>query len=258
MSSTTPPPLVDLHCHLDLLANPAAAFEDCRRQRIVTLAVTTTPRAWAQNKAWAAGNAFVSPAPGLHPELVHSHGGEIDELLSLVPGTSVVGEVGLDGSRRYQASYRGQRRVFERVVATAADNRGCVLSIHSRAAAADVLETLAPHTKSLRPVLHWFTGTVAQLKRGVDMGCYFSVNGSMMVSETAQNLVAAIPLARLVLESDAPFRKGTDSTEGRLRDLEKTLAALAELHRLDSLDLRSRIYKNASALLNLPEPIENE
>lgn len=248
-----PPPLVDFHCHLDLFPDPAAAFEDCRRHKILTLSVTTTPRAWSQNKAWGAGNPFVLPAPGLHPELVHSHGRELDELLTLVTSEPVVGEVGLDGSRRYRASYTNQREIFERVVAAATRRHGCVLSIHSRAAAADVLEILAPHMNALRPVLHWFSGTTTQLRAGVGMGCFFSVNGSMIVSESGRKLVAAIPRERLLLETDAPFRAGTATGGGRVRDLETTLDSVAALHGLSASDLRNRIYVNACALLNFTD-----
>ena len=46
----------DFHCHLDLFPDPPAAMASCEKHRIMTLAVTTTPRAWAQNKRWAGGN----------------------------------------------------------------------------------------------------------------------------------------------------------------------------------------------------------
>ena len=36
----------DFHCHIDLLPDPVAVIDRCARDGIVTLAVTTTPKAW--------------------------------------------------------------------------------------------------------------------------------------------------------------------------------------------------------------------
>ena len=59
----------DFHCHVDLFDNPVALIADCDHNRIATLAVTTTPKAWKQNRTWTERSSFVFPAIGLHPEL---------------------------------------------------------------------------------------------------------------------------------------------------------------------------------------------
>ena len=65
MNGLEPPstPLwVDMHCHLDLQADHAGLIAECDRERVATLAVTTTPKAWRRNRALAAGSRHVRAA----------------------------------------------------------------------------------------------------------------------------------------------------------------------------------------------------
>ncbi|WP_203330825.1 MULTISPECIES: TatD family hydrolase [unclassified Myxococcus] len=48
-----------------------------------------------------------------------------------------------------------------------------------------------------RVVLHWFTGTAAEAKRTVDLGCCFSVNAEMLVNEKRAAITKALPLDRI-------------------------------------------------------------
>ena len=55
------------------------------------------------------------------------------------------------------------------------------------------------------PVLHWFSGTQRQLKRAIDQGCWFSVGNQMCSSAKGKEIVKAIPVDRLITETDGPF-----------------------------------------------------
>jgi TatD DNase family protein len=242
-------PLFDLHCHLDLFPDPAAAFEDCRTSRLVTLSVTTTPRAWARNCQWARGNPFVLAALGLHPELVASHGAEVDQLVDLMKGVSMIGETGLDGSAKHRGSYESQLRVFRKVVATSVQEPGRILSIHSRSAVKDVLTILQPYAHALRPVLHWFLGTTSEVKAAADLGCYFSVNQTMSTSKGGRAVITAVPIDRLLLESDAPFRREAATIAGRIADLHGAIATIAHLKRMALGDVKEALARNSIRLL---------
>lgn len=63
-------------------------------------------------------------------------------LLELIQNVAAVGEIGLDGSKRYSTSYAMQRRVFSEAVRKCHDVGGRAMSIHSRQAVPDVLATL--------------------------------------------------------------------------------------------------------------------
>lgn len=197
----------DFHCHVDLYSNPTAVIGECERKGIVTLAVTTTPRAWFQNRLWTRGSRYVFPALGLHPELVGERHHEIALLEENMKESSLIGEIGLDGSPRHQESWKAQVDVFTRALAAAQHLGGRVLSIHSRRAARKVVESLNEYTTVDRvlPILHWFSGTKADVDQAAGLGCYFSINQHMLEHERGRRFVKSLPEDRLLTETDAPF-----------------------------------------------------
>lgn len=202
----------DFHCHIDLYPSPEQMIQSCEKERIVTFAVTTTPKAWPQNLRWTAQSRYVYAAIGLHPELVEERHDEIELLEEYMKETRLVGEVGLDGSPRYKKSWKLQIEVFIRALICAQNLGGRVISIHSRSAYNDVLKLLEEHTSPDRvlPVLHWFSGSKAATKKAVSLGCYFSINHKMLEYETGLELVRNIPTERLLTETDAPFTSKGD------------------------------------------------
>ena len=99
------PKLVDYHCHLDLYPDFAEQFLECSRQRIATLAVTTTPAAWPRNRELAASLPYVRVALGLHPQLVSQRANELSLFEKYLTETKFVGEVGLDARPQHYSSY---------------------------------------------------------------------------------------------------------------------------------------------------------
>jgi TatD DNase family protein len=243
-------PLVDFHCHLDLFRDPVQAFLDCKSTNVLTLAVTTTPRAWKQNMLWAEGNRFTVPGLGLHPELVASHSSEAKLLLELINGAHVIGEVGLDGSSRHKASLTEQKQIFDNVLTALSKRRRAVVSIHSRGAVREVLENLAAVSvrNTIVPVLHWFAGTPAQLRSAIELGCWFSVNKSMLETDRGRSLIKGMPTDRILTESDAPFRGGKTISE-RNKDLHQTVLGIAKLIGVPPTTLSSNIFASASKLI---------
>ena len=199
----------DFHCHVDLFPDPPAVIEQCERERIAVLAVTTTPRAWAQNRDWTKNSALVNAAVGLHPELVGQRYAEADLLEQLIGECRLVGEVGLDGSPQHRKSFNQQKEVFSRALTAAQEYGQRVLTIHSRRAARDVIDLIEQHCDpdEVLCILHWFSGSVRQAKRAVEAGCYFSVNTAMLRHERGRSLVQCVPKERLLTETDAPFMK---------------------------------------------------
>jgi hypothetical protein len=63
----------------------------CETAHILTLAVTTTPKAWDQNRIWTSGKRHIHSAVGLHPELVGDRHAEIELLERLMVETPFIG-----------------------------------------------------------------------------------------------------------------------------------------------------------------------
>jgi TatD DNase family protein len=199
----------DFHCHVDLHPDPPRLVARCEEQRIVTLAVTTTPRAWAQNRQWFAKSQYVHAGAGLHPELVGDRYRELSQLEAIIAETHLIGEVGLDASPQHRGSFKRQTEVFDAVLTAAQKLGGRVLTIHSRRAASAVIDALVAHTSPTHvlPILHWFSGSTAEALRAVEHGCYFSVNNAMLEHARGRALVRKIPFERLLTETDSPFTR---------------------------------------------------
>jgi TatD DNase family protein len=236
----------DFHCHVDLHPDPTAFIDRCAREGIVTIAVTTTPKAWPQNCEWAKRNGYVQVAAGLHPELVGERYTEANLLERQIKESRFVGEVGLDGSPQHRKSYDRQQEVFRRVLDTSQELGGRVLTIHSRRAARDVITMIEEYAESQRIlcILHWFSGSIAEARRAAVAGCYFSVNHAMLAHDRGRKLVQNLPADRLLTETDSPFT-AIGERKSLPWDVIATAAQLAEVRRIPPAEMNPILTENA-------------
>lgn len=196
---------MDLHCHLDLYPDALKLLPEVARRNSFTLVVTTSPRAWIATSRVFTGYENITVALGLHPEIVERKATERDLLLSSVAQARFVGEIGLDASARFRGSLPLQESIFSEVVAECERQGGRIMSLHSRGAASRVLNILEKHPLSGRPILHWFSGTVKELHRAIDLGCWFSVGPAMLTAAKGRELLNNMPTNRVLPETDGPF-----------------------------------------------------
>lgn len=244
------PDWIDLHCHLDLYPDHAKLIAECDLQRVATLAVTTTPKAWPRNHELASRSKMVRAALGLHPQLADERADELALFEKSLHETRYVGEVGLDAGPRFYRSFDTQERVFSRILRACAEHGNKILSIHSIRAASKVLDHLEralPPDRS-KCVLHWFTGTASEAKRALAYGCYFSVNSEMLRNERHRTLVSAIPLNRILTETDGPFVL-IEGQPVRPKHVATTVALIAKLHGMDAAVIATRLRENLRELL---------
>ena len=170
-------------------------------------------------------HSFLSPAGlvyatvGVHPCSVKTfetqpsgptallHSLETLALSAKAAGTcTAFGEIGLDYDRLYHASKETQLRYFAAQLDIAVRVQ-LPLFLHSRAAAEDFERLLGERLGELpkRGLVHSFTGTVEEMRRLVEMGFHVGVNGCSMKTEENLEVVRAIPLARLQIETDGPW-----------------------------------------------------
>lgn len=249
------PEFVDFHCHLDLYPDLKDAVARCDAIRAATLAVTTTPKAFPRNRQLAMNSEFVRVGLGLHPQLVEERAAELDLFEHLLPETRYVGEVGLDAGPRYYRSFELQKQAFRRILNLCADVGDKVLSVHSVRSAKHVLDLIEECLPADRGsvVLHWFTGSVAEVKRGVEMGCFFSVNEKMLSSPNGRRVLGAIPDDRLLTETDGPFveRSGQPIGPG---DVEPTLHEIAKVRGISARVVQTKIIENLRSVLGKHAP----
>lgn len=197
--------MIDLHCHLDLYPNPAGVVAECRLRQVFVVSVTTTPAAFNGTSALVREGDRIETALGLHPQLAGQRFKEVDLFDQHLPKVRWVGEIGLDGTPECRAFWPAQIRVFEHILRSCCTAGGRLLSIHSRAAAKEVIETLRHFPGSGVPVLHWFSGSVSELDSAISLGCWFSVGLPMLRSKKGRGIVSRIPRERVLTETDGPF-----------------------------------------------------
>jgi TatD DNase family protein len=242
--------LVDFHCHLDLYPDFEALIAESDRLGIFTLAVTTTPKAWARNNKLASSTKYVRAALGLHPQLVAERWQEIDLWERLLDETRYVGEVGLDAGPRYYASMDRQTEVFRRILRCCAKAGGKILSIHSVRTAPKVLDLIEEEVPEGRAkfVFHWFTGSAADARRAADLGCYFSINSKMLTTDRGRALVSSLPIDRILTETDGPFTS-QGSGPARPRDVGETLTLIGEAKGLPGNQCADAVLNNLKTLI---------
>jgi TatD DNase family protein len=196
--------LFDTHFHLDLSVDPQQVKALIEQKKIYTIAVTNLPGLYEHTELLCLGTKFIRPALGFHPELIFEHRHQLSLFETLLERTKYVGEVGLDNLRKSPEDFAEQKVVFERILLKCADNGKKVLTIHSRKAEQEVISMIGANFPG-KIILHWFSGSIASLKKGVENGCYFSINSAMTRSKSGANVLQNIPLDRLLLESDGPF-----------------------------------------------------
>ena len=148
------------------------------------------------------------PAIGLHPtDVKENYKTELDIMLNAANAHHyyAIGEAGLD-LYHDKTFLSEQIKAFE-VQIQLAQTKHLPLIIHSRDAFEETMDVLKRFDDgSLRGVFHCFTGSVEQAKRIVDLGFYLGIGGVVTFkNSTLWQVVEAIDLDHLLLETDAPF-----------------------------------------------------
>ncbi|OJJ44735.1 hypothetical protein ASPZODRAFT_134846 [Penicilliopsis zonata CBS 506.65] len=120
--------------------------------------------------------------------------------------TVAFGEIGLDYDRLFLSPMDQQLKYFEAQLDLAVEIQ-LPLFLHSRAASEDFERLLAPRLAKLPKggLVHSFTGTLDEMNRLVALGLDIGVNGCSMKTEENLEVVKAIPLERLQIETDGPW-----------------------------------------------------
>jgi len=206
---------LDAHAHLDPRA-PFAQLEACGAVLAMTLSLA---EAEAVAQASAGRPANVMTAPGCHPRKAKAQADfDVERLRGLVGACPVVGEVGLDSGSRVPTA--DQLRTFRAVLGVVAEMPRLV-SIHSFRSSGAVLDELRRSPIRV-PVLHWWTGTAAETREAVDLGCCFSVHSAVVRRSTWRTLV---PPERMLIETDAGWSDPPNAIPHKVAWMEHLLGA---------------------------------
>lgn len=147
-------------------------------------------------------------AVGIHPENCHDFAPRhIDALRELArhPKVVAIGEIGLDYYWDTNPPKEFQQEVLRAQLALAEEL--CLPAIlHDRDAHADVLAIVKEFPR-VRGVFHCYSGSVEDARTMIKLGWMLSFNGAATFKNArkAPEVIADIPLDKLMIETDAPY-----------------------------------------------------
>jgi TatD DNase family protein len=230
---------VDSHCHLsfpELQADLAGVLARMREAKVdAALNVCTTLPEFPSVLAVAeqADNLYASV--GVHPDYTETAEPTVDDLVELArhPKVVAIGETGLDYYRLGEP-LEWQRDRF-RVHIRAARASGKPLIIHTRAASGDTIRIMREEgADQAGGVMHCFTESLEVARAAMDLGFHISFSGIVTFKNARelQTVAQAVPLERLLIETDAPYLAPVPHRGKRNEPsfVPHVAAKLAELH----------------------------
>ena len=121
------------------------------------------------------------------------------------PRVVAIGEIGFDHYHQ-RASVAEQEALFRAQIDIAA-TLTLPIVIHSRDAHADTLRVLSDVRHPYGVIMHSFAGDVAYAEACLSLGCTLSLSGPITFKNNhpMHEVVRAIPLERLCIETDSPY-----------------------------------------------------
>jgi len=208
--------LIDSHAHIDFpqfADDRQAMLERARAAGVNTiLAIGTGPGPQKLDAAipYAETHEWIYTTVGIHPheakEVTPAH---LETLARLARHPKVIawGEIGLDYF--YDRSPRDvQQRVFREQMELAHAAKLPII-IHCRDAWSDCLDILEESWKptGLGGILHCFTSTIEDARRGLDMGFLVSFTGNLTYpkAQNIRDVAKDLPLENILIETDSPY-----------------------------------------------------
>ncbi|TAL51287.1 TatD family deoxyribonuclease [Patescibacteria group bacterium] len=172
-----------------------------------------------------------------------------------------IGEFGLDFYRIPEGVDRDEviRRQVQTVqaqfdLATELDKP---VVIHCRDAYAQqavmIREAIEAGKLSRRGVIHCFTGTLDEAQAFIDLGFYISFSGILTFAKNLQEVASALPLERLLVETDAPYLAPAPDRGKRNEPwrVEYVARKLAELKGVTCEEVAEQTVKNTKTVFGL-------
>ena len=258
--------LVDSHCHLDFPDFGPDLDGTVTRAREagvgLMLTIGTKLSQFPGVRAVAERYPDVWCSVGIHPHEAAVEEGDTARLVELANHPKVVGfgETGLDFF--YEHSPRdAQERGFRAHIA-AARQAGLPLIVHTRDADAETGAILAEEMAQgpFTGLLHCFSSGPELAEKAVELGFYISLSGivTFKKAEELRATVAAVPLDRILVETDAPYLAPVPMRGKRNEPafVAYTAAKLAEIKGVSSETLAAATTANFLRLFRKVRPPE--
>lgn len=249
--------LVDIHAHLDL-------FDDKERRKVIVRAAAAGVKAIINNGVGPSSNReslqlqkqfpVVRAALGIYPtEAAKLAAAEVESELDFIRSSKnkivAIGEIGLDYQEaKGEKDRQFQQRLFEQQLRIGIELNKPVI-VHSRKAEKEVVETLIRCGCKL-VILHAFHGSIKLVKAAAGAGFYVTIPTNIGRSSHFQAIAKALPLSRLLTETDAPFLAAEKGQKSEPAHIVATIRELAKMKGMDTIEVANIIYGNYQRLFS--------
>ncbi len=251
--------IIDSHCHLDLPAFDPDRKEVIARAReagvIAFVVPGTTAGGWEKLLRITGESDCLYPALGLHPYFMEAHRPEdLATLAALCRERRpvAIGEIGLDFQlEKFDAG--AQEALLKAQLRLAAELDLPVI-LHVRKAHDAMLKALR-RSGVQGGICHAFNGSLQQAQQYMKLGFLFGFGGMLTYarSHRLHRLARALPLDRIVLETDAPDMAGAlhHGERNSPEYLPEVLDALARIREEPATEVARQTTENVRRLLRL-------
>lgn len=248
---------VDTHCHLDFEQfddDRDEVIAECRERLAAVVTIGTGPDTNDAALELAREHDHIHATHGLHPAYVEDHSADdVDTVAAQIEERRerirAVGEIGLDYHHvRDDHGRETQRQRFRRML-TVAEEVGLPAVLHTRDAEQDAFD-IAQEFSPPAVVQHCFNGRPGLAREAVDADHYIAVSTQVLHSARVRDIAAAVPLDRILLETDAPFlyRDGRNVPW----HVEESAEAIADIKDVAVDEVMATTTRNAADAFGLP------
>ncbi|MDU2673869.1 MAG: TatD family hydrolase [Clostridium sp.] len=199
---------------------------------------------------------FIYGALGIHPSDAYDYNEEVkDEIIEKVKANNkilAIGEIGLDYYWDENPDRETQKKVFREQMELAKELNLPVV-IHDRDAHKDTLDIMKEYP-SVKGIVHCFSGSVEFAKECVKLGYYIGITGVVTFKNAKKiiEVVDAIPLDRLLVETDCPYMAPIPNRGKRNKSdyIEYIIEQVAEIKKIDPISTNMELNDNFKRLIS--------
>lgn len=199
---------------------------------------------------------FIYGALGIHPSDAYDYNEEVKaEIIEKVKANNkilAIGEIGLDYYWDENPDRETQKKVFREQMELAKELNLPVI-IHDRDAHKDTLDIMKEYP-SVKGIVHCFSGSVEFAKECVKLGYYIGITGVVTFKNAKKiiEVVDAIPLDRLLVETDCPYMAPVPNRGKRNKSdyIEYIIEQVAEIKKIDPISTNMELNDNFKRLIS--------
>ena len=256
----------DSHCHLDFDAFSADLphlLKQCQQAHIHKIVIPSIgPKNWQKvltlAKKYNSEQLSLHPCLGIHPWFLNDLTSDSLSLLANLVERNIddivaIGEAGIDGViDKEQNNLSLQIHVFEQQLSLA-KTFNLPIIVHHRRSHQHIERMLREKQLTQGGIIHAFSGSYQQACQYIDLGFKLGIGGTITYPRAEKTIKAIkrLPLASLVLETDAPAMPlyGFQGLDNSPLQLINVFQALDNIRSESTEELAHALEANISAVL---------